>query len=336
MRTQTLIEALGVPWLQPSAADPHEAEGVCAALQHRGLVDYVVSEDTDVAAYGAPLLRNITLAERPKVPMNVLDPVKLRDALGLSREEFVDLAILLGTDFTERIRGCVLRMRPSPVQSFCQADSRRSRSFGPVTTLKSLRAHRNIEAVLEAEAVRFGLEPPFVEAYLETARVARDIFLNLPEVPSSMVERVTDFDADETDGLAEGRDERPPTAFLGTLVRTAPDPNLPALLAQYGISAWSLNDEEGFWVDEDRAFAYGWVDDVDDIGPSAPFEVADIEWEEELRSAAGLERSDQVRAVQGGGEDVVDVASEVDLLEGFDVDEQAALFTEVGQAPSRT
>lgn len=103
-----MIEALGVPWLQPTPDHPHEAEGVCAALQQHGLADLVISEDTDVVVYGAPVLRNITLADQPKVPMNVLDPVKLREALGMSKAEFVDLAILLGTDFTERIKGCVL------------------------------------------------------------------------------------------------------------------------------------------------------------------------------------------------------------------------------------
>lgn len=97
-----------MPWLQPTPDHPHEAEGVCAALQQHGLADLVISEDTDVVVYGAPVLRNITLADQPKVPMNVLDPVKLREALGMSKAEFVDLAILLGTDFTERIKGCVL------------------------------------------------------------------------------------------------------------------------------------------------------------------------------------------------------------------------------------
>lgn len=76
----------------------------------------MVSEDTDVAVYGAPLLRRLS-TRRSSLPsttvdsarmMNVLDPTILREDLGLTREEFVDFALLCGTDFTERMRGCVI------------------------------------------------------------------------------------------------------------------------------------------------------------------------------------------------------------------------------------
>lgn len=117
--------ALGVPFIKPSSDQPHEAEGICSTLYHQGLVDYVVSEDTDVAVYGAPLLRKISTAQAPFEPvtetlnegytaavpdardlrssMNVLDPDKLRESLNMTREQFVDFALLCGTDFTERV-----------------------------------------------------------------------------------------------------------------------------------------------------------------------------------------------------------------------------------------
>lgn len=102
-------------------------------MYHHGLVDYVVTEDTDVTVYGAPLLRKISTkanvdaesqalsdATEPRVDiqeeggkngkgmgagkiMNVVDPVKVREALGMSQEMFVDFALLCGTDFTDRI-----------------------------------------------------------------------------------------------------------------------------------------------------------------------------------------------------------------------------------------
>lgn len=126
---QRLVQALGVPYVQPSADRPHEAEGLCSTLYSLGLIDYVVSEDMDVAVYGAPLLRRLstsrakstpldedaiipTDAPRPtlvgapllsKTGMNVLDPFKLMEELGLTKEQFVDFALLCGTDFTERI-----------------------------------------------------------------------------------------------------------------------------------------------------------------------------------------------------------------------------------------
>lgn len=118
---QDLVDALGIPSIKPSADDPHEAEGICAALYAKGLVDLVVSEDTDVTVYGAPLLRRMTTRSRSvpfddnldvkedraapidKLKMNVLDPDVLRKDLSLSKEEFVDFALLCGTDFTDRI-----------------------------------------------------------------------------------------------------------------------------------------------------------------------------------------------------------------------------------------
>lgn len=138
-RPQRLVQILGVPYVQPSPDRPHEAEGLCATLYSLGLVDFVCSEDTDVAVYGAPLIRRLgtsranskafdpvaaeqgaveqgtvelevapraTLAGAPlvsKTQMNVLDPFKLMEELRLSKEEFVDFALLCGTDFTERI-----------------------------------------------------------------------------------------------------------------------------------------------------------------------------------------------------------------------------------------
>ncbi|GAA5874186.1 hypothetical protein JCM3774_006758 [Rhodotorula dairenensis] len=231
---RSLIEALGVPWLQPTPDHPHEAEGVCAALQQHGLADFVISEDTDVVVYGAPVLRNITLADQPKVPMNVLDPAKLRAALGLSQAEFVDFAILLGTDFTERIKG-----------------------LGPVNALKAVRKYGNIENVLHAESGRFRLSPTFVVAYLATAQAARDIFLNLPPLPEAELPPSGPGDAVVNDGTDAGATARP-DRYFGTLRASETSPFLPLLLGKYGISRGAAYDGDDF---PDDVFAYN-----DDLG----------------------------------------------------------------------
>ncbi|TKA50605.1 hypothetical protein B0A53_06083 [Rhodotorula sp. CCFEE 5036] len=249
---RTLIEALGVPWLQPTPDHPHEAEGVCAALQQHGLADLVISEDTDVVVYGAPVLRNITLADQPKVPMNVLDPVKLREALGMSKAEFVDLAILLGTDFTERIKG-----------------------LGPVSALKAVRKYRSIENVLVAVSDRFRLNETFTAAYLATAQTARDIFLNLPPLPGAdplspatsdrpalIIEDDVDLEAAALSGVAE------PTTYFGTLQPTEPSPILPLLLAKYRVRNVSPSLEYD-----------GFLDDDDDIGSTLVEEMDDVEFD---------------------------------------------------------
>ena len=53
----------------------------------------------------------------------------MRDALQLDREAFVDFALLLGTDFSQRIK-----------------------NVGPARALKFIRQHRTIERVLEQES----------------------------------------------------------------------------------------------------------------------------------------------------------------------------------------
>lgn len=278
---QTLIEALGVPWLQPTPDHPHEAEGVCAALQQYGLADLVISEDTDVVVYGAPVLRNITLADQPKVPMNVLDPVKLREALGMSRAEFVDLAILLGTDFTERIKGCVLSGDHSFFAVSRSLSSRAEReyslcSLGPVSALKAVRKYRSIENVLVAVSDRFRLNETFTAAYLATAQTAREIFLKLPPLPPAdplppatsdcaVAEDKLDLRGTASSAVAE------PTTYLGTLQATEPSPILPLLLAKYGVRQVSPSlGYEGFLDD---------VFDDDDIGSTLVVEEdVDFDW----------------------------------------------------------
>ncbi|GJN89367.1 hypothetical protein Rhopal_002347-T1 [Rhodotorula paludigena] len=222
-----LVQAMGVPFLEPAPSEPHEAEGVCSALHALGLVDYVVSEDTDVAVYGAPLLRRITVTpsgtgREAREPMNVLDPVRLRDELGLTKEEFVDFALLCGTDFTERIP-----------------------NLGPVTALKLIKEHKSIEAVLSATSGRYSPLDGDVSAYLQTVRDARAIFLTLPNLPlptSSTASSAASADLlhppippvnpDDDDAPASA----PSSSFLGSLDPSPPAPELPALLRSYGIS----------------------------------------------------------------------------------------------------
>lgn len=107
---------MGYPILTPSPSNPFEAESICSLLYHESSltgVTHVVSEDTDVLVYSAPLLRRITTAEvgmqekkkKKGYEMSVTDPVVVREGLGLNREEFTDWCLMCGTDFTERISG---------------------------------------------------------------------------------------------------------------------------------------------------------------------------------------------------------------------------------------
>ncbi|KPV75570.1 uncharacterized protein RHOBADRAFT_53535 [Rhodotorula graminis WP1] len=217
-----LVAALGVPYLEPSPHDPHEAEGVCAALCTLGHADYVVSEDLDAAVYGAPLLRFVTVTpagtgREPKKPMTVLDPARLRDDLGLTRAEFVDFALLCGTDFTDRVY-----------------------KVGPVLAHKLIVTHSTIERALAANDA--GLKPALVlpeamdrEAYLERIRAARAIFNGVPQLPLPLAPSSSSTDSSSLSEPSSSSSTPSPSTFLGSLTPSPPSPILPALLRSYGI-----------------------------------------------------------------------------------------------------
>ncbi|GAA5824125.1 hypothetical protein JCM11251_001530 [Rhodosporidiobolus azoricus] len=219
---QALIRALGIPYLEPSPSEPHEAEGVCSALYALGLVDYVVSEDLDVVVYDAPLLRRITTSanggrSKGKEPMAVVDPIRMRELLDLTREEFVDWALLCGTDFTERIP-----------------------FLGPMTSLKLIRQHSSIEAILDNTDGKYVPVGNDVEAYLQTVRDARAIFLSLPRIAESLgyldsSPTSTSNSSVPSPALSAGQSPNPPSTFSGSLDLRPPTSELPAILRRLGI-----------------------------------------------------------------------------------------------------
>ncbi|KAG9313407.1 PIN domain-like protein [Chiua virens] len=150
---KALVRAMGVPSLD--ASGPFEAEALACALVHHGHADYVVSEDTDVLIYETPMLRGITTRESPLV---VIHGDAIRATLDLDRAGFVDFALLLGTDFSQRIK-----------------------HVGPSRALKFIRQYGSIERVVELER-RYPPRVP-VEEYLAQVGVARLVFQKLPPLP---------------------------------------------------------------------------------------------------------------------------------------------------------
>jgi flap endonuclease-1 len=103
--SKRLLEAMGIPWIDA----PSEGEAQASVLAAEGTVDGVASQDHDSLLFGAPLLvRNLTISGRRRLPSkNVFIEVEpetislaetVRD-LQLTREQLVDLGILVGTDF---------------------------------------------------------------------------------------------------------------------------------------------------------------------------------------------------------------------------------------------
>ena len=108
--TKQLFDILNVPYYNA----PLEAETMCADLCKRGLVDAVLSEDTDVLAYEAPVfLSKINTSDgtciRIKYP-------ELLEELDLFSNEFLDLCIMCGTDYNKNI----FRVGPEKAYNYIQ------------------------------------------------------------------------------------------------------------------------------------------------------------------------------------------------------------------------
>lgn len=106
-----LLSLMGIPWLD--ALEDGEAQASFMAA--KGDVWAVGSKDYDCLLFGAPILaRYLTLTGREYLPAKktsrplIPELVKLADnlsVLGISREQLVDLALLVGTDFNGGVMG---------------------------------------------------------------------------------------------------------------------------------------------------------------------------------------------------------------------------------------
>ncbi|XP_051556195.1 probable flap endonuclease 1 homolog isoform X2 [Myxocyprinus asiaticus] len=116
-----LLQLMGVPCIMA----PGEAEALCAHLVKSGTVNAVASEDMDTLAFGGTVLLRQLNAKRDSEVTEYSLP-KLLEALQLTHKEFVDLCILLGCDYCDKIGG-----------------------LGPSRALKLIKEHHTIEGVME-------------------------------------------------------------------------------------------------------------------------------------------------------------------------------------------
>jgi flap endonuclease-1 len=104
-----LLDLLGIPRVQA----PSEGEAQAAYMAQKGTVTYAVSQDYDSLLFGSPVLvRNLTISGRRKMRGRTItvNPERivlssLLDFLGVTREQLVEIGILVGTDFNPGIRG---------------------------------------------------------------------------------------------------------------------------------------------------------------------------------------------------------------------------------------
>nr|XP_033788909.1 flap endonuclease 1-like isoform X2 [Geotrypetes seraphini] len=118
---ETLLSHLGVPCVKALG----EAEATCAALVACGKVWGTATEDMDALPFGSTrLIRHLKADKNCEV--EEYDLPCILEKLKLTHEQFVDLCILLGCDYCEKIWG-----------------------LGPKKALKLLQKHRSIEQILQ-------------------------------------------------------------------------------------------------------------------------------------------------------------------------------------------
>jgi flap endonuclease-1 len=155
--SKELLAFMGIPFL----IAPSEGEAQASYMVQKGAADYVGSQDYDSLLFGAPrMIRNVTITGRRKIPRRnayvdvkpeVLELKETLDTLEITREQLIDMGILVGTDFNPGIF-----------------------KVGPKTALKLVKKHGSMQEILDElgqnienyEAIRdFFLHPPVTDDY---------------------------------------------------------------------------------------------------------------------------------------------------------------------------
>jgi len=107
--SKDLLGLMGIPIVQA----PGEGEAQASSMVANGDARYVVSQDYDTLLFGAPLLvRNLTVSGKRKIRGRQItvspERIVLADTLAglhLTREQLIEIGILVGTDFNPGIEG---------------------------------------------------------------------------------------------------------------------------------------------------------------------------------------------------------------------------------------
>ncbi|MBN2015146.1 MAG: flap endonuclease-1 [Candidatus Altiarchaeota archaeon] len=98
--SKKLLGFMGIPFIQA----PSEGEAQCAHLCRKDDAWGVGSQDYDALLFGAPhLVKGLTLSG--KFELSIVHLENLLKGLDVTREQLIDVAILVGTDFNEGVKG---------------------------------------------------------------------------------------------------------------------------------------------------------------------------------------------------------------------------------------
>jgi flap endonuclease-1 len=136
---KTLLDTLGVPWFQA----PEETDAQLAWWVANDHVDAGITQDYDAALYGCPTTLRYVRASGNRDPERITLERRLAEH-EITRQQLVDAAILIGTDYNDGVHG-----------------------VGPVRGLDLVREHGDLQAAAQAR-----------EAELPRAEAVRELFLD--------------------------------------------------------------------------------------------------------------------------------------------------------------
>lgn len=111
-----LLQLFGVPYVQA----PAEAEAQCVALEKLGLVDGIVTEDSDAFVFGGQVVYKNIFEDKKYV--EVYNAKDAEREMNLTRDGMIGLAMLMGGDYTDGIRGVGIVNGMEILQAFDVSD----------------------------------------------------------------------------------------------------------------------------------------------------------------------------------------------------------------------
>ena len=171
--SKKLLTLMGLPIVQA----PSEGEAQAAYLAARGDAYASGSQDFDSLLFGSPrLVRNISIVGRRKLPgrkeyvevePELIHLDKLLEELGITREQLIDLAILVGTDYCEGVKG-----------------------VGPKTALKLIKTYGSAEKALKAIGKTLDVDPAEIRRIFLNPEVTKDYEIEWREIDYEGVKRM--------------------------------------------------------------------------------------------------------------------------------------------------
>ncbi len=153
--SKSLLSAMGIPHIQA----PSEGEALAAQMARDGIVWASASQDNDSLLYNCPrMIKNLSISGRRRVSRaktfktitpEIIDLDLNLKLLGLTRKQLIDIAMLIGTDYNDKVP-----------------------NVGPKTALNLIKKHGSLEGIINVGNKK--IDFPYEEI--------REIFLSSPRL----------------------------------------------------------------------------------------------------------------------------------------------------------